>query len=79
MLERWNVFTRFVDDSRICLSNNAAERAVHGVDLDGVSAILRLRSCRRDVQPDGHRGDERSGSASVAPGVLVRIAAHPVH
>jgi hypothetical protein len=37
MLERWNVFTRFVDDSRICLSNNAAERAVRGVALDGSS------------------------------------------
>jgi hypothetical protein len=32
----------------------------------GILAILRLRSCRRDVQPGGHRGGERHGSASVA-------------
>jgi transposase len=28
MLKRWGAFTRFLDDGRICLSNNAAERAV---------------------------------------------------
>ena len=27
MLKRWPAFTRFLDDGRICLSNNAAERA----------------------------------------------------
>jgi transposase len=26
MLKRWTAFTRFLDDDRICLSNNAAER-----------------------------------------------------
>ena len=26
MLKRWTAFTRFLDDGRICLSNNAAER-----------------------------------------------------
>jgi hypothetical protein len=26
MLKRWSAFTRFLDDGRICLSNNAAER-----------------------------------------------------
>ena len=30
-LNRWPSFTRFLDDGRICLSNNAAERAVRGV------------------------------------------------
>src|SRR5208282_787329 len=30
-LNRWAAFTRFLDDGRICLSNNAAERAVRGV------------------------------------------------
>src|ERR1019366_8132077 len=29
-LNRWAAFTRFLDDGRICLSNNAAERAVRG-------------------------------------------------
>ena len=27
MLRRWNLFARFLDDGRICLTNNAAERA----------------------------------------------------
>ena len=30
---RWPAFTRFLDDGRICLSNNAAERALRGVAL----------------------------------------------
>ncbi len=30
-IKRWPAFTRFLDDGRICLSNNAAERAVRGV------------------------------------------------
>jgi len=33
MLVRWGSFTRFLDDGRICLSNNAAERALRGVAL----------------------------------------------
>jgi len=33
MLKRWNRFTRFLDDGRICLSNNAAERALRGIAL----------------------------------------------
>jgi transposase len=33
MLKRWAVFTRFVDDGRICMTNNAAERALRGVAL----------------------------------------------
>jgi transposase len=33
MLPRWPAFTRFLDDGRICLSNNAAERALRGVAL----------------------------------------------
>lgn len=32
-LTRWDAFTRFLDDGRICLSNNAAERALRGVAL----------------------------------------------
>lgn len=33
MLKRWTAFTRFLDDGRISLSNNAAERAVRGIAL----------------------------------------------
>ncbi|SPJ25951.1 hypothetical protein PAA8504_03807 [Palleronia abyssalis] len=31
--DRWEAFTRFLDDGRICLTNNAAERALRGVAL----------------------------------------------
>jgi transposase len=30
MLRRWDRFVRFIDDGRVCLSNNAAERALRG-------------------------------------------------
>jgi hypothetical protein len=33
MLKLWPAFTRFLDDGRICLSNNAAERALRGIAL----------------------------------------------
>jgi transposase len=33
MLKRWQAFTRFLDDGRICLTNNAAERALRGIAL----------------------------------------------
>ena len=33
MLKRWDAFTRFLADGRICLSNNAAERALRGIAL----------------------------------------------
>ena len=33
MLTRWAAFTRFLDDGRICLSNNAAERALRRVTV----------------------------------------------
>jgi transposase len=33
MLKRWGRFARFIDDGRICLTNNAAERALRGFAL----------------------------------------------
>jgi hypothetical protein len=44
MLKRWIAFTRFLDDGRICLSNNAA--AWHAWHRFGpeVVVVLRLRS-----------------------------------
>ena len=33
MLKRWDAFTRFLDDGRICLTNNAAERALRCIPL----------------------------------------------
>jgi hypothetical protein len=31
MLKRWPAFAGFLDDGRVCLSNNAAERALRGI------------------------------------------------
>jgi len=33
MLKRWSAFARFLDDGRICLTNNCAERELWGVPL----------------------------------------------
>ncbi len=33
MLKRWDGFTAFLNDGRICLTNNAAERALRGFAL----------------------------------------------
>ena len=46
MLKRWPAFTRFLDDGRICLSNNAAERALRHCPRQKVVVIRRLRSRR---------------------------------
>src|SRR4051812_25517572 len=82
MLTRWPTFTRFLDDGRICLSNNAAERALRGIAL-GRRAWLSAGS---------DRGGERAAAMYplIAPAklndinpqawladVLARIADHP--
>jgi hypothetical protein len=33
MLKRWTVFTRFLNDGRVCWTNNAAEQALRGIAL----------------------------------------------
>jgi transposase len=33
MLKRWDTFARFIGDGRICLTNNAAERALRGIAI----------------------------------------------
>src|SRR6059058_155668 len=83
MLKRWTVFTRFLDDGRICLSNNAAERGLRGIALGRKSWLF----CGSD------RGGERAAVMyslivtakmnNVDPqawlaDVLARIAEHPV-
>ncbi|MCW3476305.1 IS66 family transposase [Limobrevibacterium gyesilva] len=83
MLKRWASFTRFLDDGRICLSNNTAERALRGIAL-GRRAWLFAGSDRggqraakmyslivtarmNDIDPQAWLAD-----------VLARIAEHPV-
>lgn len=82
MLRRWDAFSRFLDDGRICITNNAAERALRCVPL-GRKAWLFCGSDRggqraaviytliqtaklNDVDPQAWLAD-----------VLARIADHP--
>jgi transposase len=81
-LKRWPAFTRFLDDGRLCMSNNAAERAVRGIavgrrnwtfcgsDSGGhrAAAIYTLiETCKlNDVDPRAWLAD-----------ILARIADHP--
>ena len=44
-LNHWTAFTRFLDDGCVCLSNNASERALHGV------AVGRRNWTRQSVSP----------------------------
>jgi transposase len=82
MLRRWPSFARFLDDGRICLSNNAAERALRGFALgrrswlfagsergaDRAAAIATLIMTAKlnKVDPQAWLAD-----------VLARIAEHP--
>lgn len=82
MLKRWAAFTRFLDDGRICLSNNAAERALRGIALGRKSWLfagsdrgrrraavmysLIVTARMNDVDPQAWLAD-----------VLGRIAGHP--
>ena len=84
MLKRWTAFTRFLDDGRICLTNNAAERALRGIalgrrawlfagsDRGGQRAAMiysLITTCKmNDVDPQAWLAD-----------VLARIADHPAH
>jgi transposase len=82
LLKRWPSFIRFLDDGRICLSNNAAERALRGFALGRRSWLF----------AGSERGAERAASVAtliataklneVDPqawlaDVLARINAHP--
>lgn len=83
MLRRWAAFTRFLADGRVCLLNNAAERALRcaplgrkswlfcGSDRGGQFAPVAyslIQTCRlNDVDPQAWLAD-----------VLVCIADHPV-
>ena len=82
MLKRWAAFTRFLDDGRICLTNNAAERALRGIALGRKSGCspaptaaaqraavmysLIVTAKMNDVDPQAWLAD-----------VLARIADHP--
>jgi transposase len=84
MLRRWDRFARFIDDGRICLTNNAAERALRGFALgrkswlfagsergaDRAAAVTTLIMTAKlnDVDPQAWLAD-----------VLARINDHAIH
>jgi hypothetical protein len=84
MLRRWDRFARFLKDGRVCLTNNAAERALRGFALGrkswlfagsergavraAVMATLIMTAKLNDVDPQAWLAD-----------VLARIAEHPAN
>ena len=60
MLRRWELFARFLDDGRICLTNNAAERALRGIALGRKSWLF--------------AGSDRSGVRAAAMYTLIDTA-----
>ena len=60
MLKRWGRFARFIDDGRICLTNNAAERALRGFALGRKSWLF--------------AGSERGADRAAAMATLIMTA-----
>jgi transposase len=60
MLKRIDVFTRFLEDGRICLSNNAAERELRGIALGRRSWLF--------------AGSDRGGERAAVMLTLIRTA-----
>jgi transposase len=84
LLKRWAGFTLFLEDGRVCLSNNAAERGLRGIALGRKSWLF----CGSDrggqraaamysliVTAKMNRVDPQAWLADV----LARIATHPAH
>ena len=66
MLRRWKMFARFLDDGRICLTNNAAERALRGIALGRKSWLFCGSDRGGDVHTDRHRQAQQCRSAGLA-------------
>jgi transposase len=60
MLRRWDRFARFVEDGRVCLTNNAAERALRGFALGRKSWLF--------------AGSERGADRAAAMATLIMTA-----
>lgn len=74
LLNRWAAFTSFLDDGRVCLTNNAAERALRGVAVGrrnwtfaGSDAGGHRAAAVYTLYPDRNLKDERRRSASLVP------------
>ena len=53
LLKRWRGFARFLDEGRVCLTNNAAERALRGIALGRRSWLS--------------AGSDRAGDSTASP------------
>ncbi len=60
MLKRWDRFARFIEDGRVCLTNNAAERALRGFALGRKSWLF--------------AGSERGAHRAAAMATLIMTA-----
>ena len=57
-LSRWDAFSRFLDDGRLCMSNNAAERELRAVAVgrkNWTFAGSGRPACGYYLQPHRHR------------------------
>jgi hypothetical protein len=57
MLKRWPSFARFLDDGRICLTNNAAERALRGGDRAAAMDSLIVTAKLNGIDPQAWIAD----------------------
>ena len=82
MLRRWDGFARFLEDGRICLTNNAAERALRGFAIGRKSWLFAgsLRGAERAAAMatliNTAKLNDVDPQAWLAY-VLARIASHP--
>jgi hypothetical protein len=86
MLKRWPVFTRFLDDGRICLTNNAAERAMRSIALgrrswlfsgsdrgsERAAAIYTL-SATANLKESLYSGMVSTGGTSLIPAAILQL------
>ena len=65
MVKRWTTFSAFLDDGRICLTNNAAERALRGIAVGRRNLIMPgfwARRWRSPILSTRYAGVPRSSS-----------------
>jgi Transposase IS66 family len=79
LLSRWASFTRFLEDGRVCTTNNAAERAIRPLgrrapQLDICRFRLRRSARRGHVHADRDLQAQRCRSARLACGRAGAIA-----
>src|SRR3546814_19093160 len=91
LLKRWSDFARFAEDGRICLTNNAAERALRGFALGrkswlfagsdrgaeraAVMVTLIMTAKLNDINPPAWQIGQASGREKVCPDWKIPVVA----